>query len=157
MSKEKLELQPWQTVFRDLIDSHEDLVAGEEYQSLSDYDINRLTCISMCLPKGSGHTTMTAYIAANYPAAVLYVNMEHWKEICSKSQIRMDVEPVSIYELHYAMLMGNDPRSSLSLIEELKKKIQEKKVIVIDRASELLPGLKDWILTVARGVVVFLG
>ena len=77
MADEKI-LRPWQKVVVDFIDKHEEFVETEDLQSLSDYDINHASCVTMSLPKYSGHTTMTAYIAANYPTVVIYKNMKHW-------------------------------------------------------------------------------
>jgi len=151
------QLQAWQIVVQDFINGHDEFVGGEEFQSLSDYDINKHSCITIALPKGSGHTTMAAVIASTYPTAVIYSDLEHLEEIRRAADICSESCAISVYELYYAIMTRNDPQQPTNNIEKLSQKLKDKKVVVVDQASLLLPGIRDWLLYASKGIVVFLG
>ena len=164
-TQEKFELRPWQQVVLDFIEEHDELVNSEDLLSLSDYSRNDLTKIRIQLPRGAGQTTLAAYIADHYESAVLYRDMKHCEDIKRKyflwrqydgDTARKDfgAEFLSVYELNYVATYPNVPMSNR---EELRNAIKGKKVVVVDNASFILPGVEDFLLSNATGVVIFLG
>ena len=150
------------------IDGHENMICTDEFQSLSDFSINDLSKLKMALPKGFGHTFLTAYIAAHYDAAVLYINMEHYEDIKENfkkiikedkmtcpSEKKVAGKFVSVFELNNALASR---RYDVMNLSKVKEKISKAKVVVVDSASmALLPGIEDFLLNNCRGAIVFLG
>ncbi len=171
-------LRTWQLAVVAAIDLHDDFIGSEDNQSLSDYEINRLSSISVKFPKGSGNTWLTAYIAKNYDSSIVYIDHDHWKEIevkvveMSSEKDRQAYFPfmykegeqerdfpysfnaISMYEIFYGTTQGAINEYDL---ESLKRKLGSSKVVVVDRASELSGPVVDFLFAVSKGIVVLLG
>lgn len=158
------DLNSWQKSIIDLIEKHEDFVNTEEMLNLSDFDRNRASRIHVSLPKGEGHTFLAAYIACVYPTMFIYKDMVHWKEVCKNGKITEDnLNPrtslVSAYEISHDIFASYDKSNHLN---ELKKRLVDKKVVLIDNATEIFenfPRVIEWIMTVTNpeSSIVLLG
>jgi hypothetical protein len=162
----EFKLKDWQKVIIDCVNGHETLVGSQNFQSLSDYDINRQTSLRIKLPKGIGHTTLTAYIANKYPSLVVYLDAKHLKEIEDIGSLwnvkhNKDTETISIYELLYFQNQNASVRTIYrNNLEDIKKKFNNKQVVVVDATSTMpiyLEGLEDIIWPLAKGIVILLG
>jgi hypothetical protein len=161
-----LKLREWQKVIVDCINSHEEFISEQSFQSLSDYEINKLSEIKGKFPRDYGHTTLAAYITANYPSLFIYANNEHLTEIQTIQSafgltMHKDTEVLSIFELLYTLSHTASVRAKYYVnLDSIKNKFNNKKVVVIDKAT-LMPGgieeIENIILTISKGCVVFLG
>lgn len=152
---DKIQLYPWQQTVVDKINEHDSLRESEQYQGMPDYTINKALGVSIALPKGSGHTLLSNYIAAKIPSIVVYGNMNHYKEIC-KYPLHPDSETISCYEIFYA-LYKPDVMSPSKEFLELRQRFNNKKVIVIDNAQSTHNEIKEFLFGVAHGPLVCLG
>lgn len=167
MGINSLTLKPWQQVILDLIQRHDDLVGREDLQSLSDYDKNRFSRIQMGLPMGSGHTTFACWLAINYPSILLHTSTKNLLETLEIGATNIDdllksgSEPVSIFEFtHYVFSAGGRNVSDAAAFSRLKTKLHEKRLIVVDNATDLMLQFKpafDTIFNIARGPIILLG
>jgi hypothetical protein len=148
--------QPWQQVIINSVDAHGALVDREEFQAMSDFEINQQTKISVSMPTKSGHTALAAYLSSAFPTAMLSFGIEHWADICkemSKFNLFPNVDTValSIYQIFYAITQSpNDVQASL-MLESLKNKIASKRVIVIDDSIKVPPVVLDFVYNVVDG------
>jgi hypothetical protein len=157
-------LRDWQQSIISLINKHEDFVNTEEMLNMSDFDRNRESRIHVSLPRGQGHTFLAAYMACLYPTLFIYKDMPHWKEICKNGKIKEDnLNPktslISAYEISHDIFASYDKSNHL---QELKKKFDDKKVILIDNATEItesFPRVIEWIMTITNpdSAIVLLG
>jgi hypothetical protein len=159
--RKQFELKPWQQVVVKAVESHEELISGQEWQSLSQFDINRMSSVSIAMPRGEGHTTLTAYLHCFYDAVVVYFDMTHWKEIQRAAGKFGFVDnpkttAISVYELHYAMANSHD-LTTMGVWKGIKERVEGKQILVVDRASEMISGMKDNLLNLTSGMAVFLG
>ena len=143
----------------------EDRTKEESLLSLSDYDLNKATQIKIKLPVGSGHTFLTAYLSMDFDSVIINTDVDHWQEIANYRKELDNGEPcsnstiVSVFELFYAIHHANlvhQPVKLLSSIETLKKRISAQSLVIVDKASSIPTLVEDFILSVARGPVVFL-
>jgi hypothetical protein len=167
----EIKLKKWQESVVDWLQEYDDYINTEEMQSLQQYDLNCNSSLSIKMPKGYGHTFLTAYLSDVVPhflkhdSAVVYFDTDHLKEI---EKYKKDVEEnldlletknntiyISVYELYYA-INENMHSQNVSKIANLKSKINGN-IIIVDRSSSLPMVVKDFILTVASNAVVFLG
>ena len=164
-------LHEWQAWVIKEIDKSIEFRNKEENQSLSDYSLNKASQIKIKLPKGSGHTFLTAYLSMTKDAVIINTDIDHWEEIASyrreidNVQNKIDGEPplvstiVSVFELFYAIhhaTLVNPPILLLSTTETLKKRISAQSIVIVDNASGIPSIVEEFILAVARGPVVFL-
>lgn len=168
----KITLRKWQEAVFDWFDEYEGYADSQSMQSLQQYEINSLSSLNIKMPKGYGHTFLTAYLSAmiplsqsKSPVVVVYFNMDHLKEI---ERYKTDVEHsgqiileskqpiyISVYEFYYAINENVHSQNSSNIIN-LKSKINGN-IIVVDRASSLPNTVRDFILSVATNAIVFLG
>jgi len=158
-------LRDWQAWVIKEIDKSIEFRNKEENQSLSDYDLNKSSQIKIKLPKGSGHTFLTAYLSMTKDAVIINTDIDHWEEIASYRKEMDNGEPrsvstiVSVFELFYAIhnsTLVNPPTLLLSDTDSLKKRISAQSIVIVDRASGIPSMVEEFILAVARGPVVFL-
>jgi len=155
-------LKPWQKLVIDYIEKHEDFVNSGELLSLSNYEKNLNSRVQMGLPKGEGQTFLAAYLACIYPSALIYKDMAHWKDIknsykMNDNDIHKDTLLISAFEIDHCILSSMGKNSRLN---EIKEKVANKKVVVIDNATEIMetfPRLIEWLFTVSNGIVILLG
>lgn len=148
-------LKDWQKIVIDYIESHDDFAHTESMMGCSDYERNMLSRIRVGLPSGEGHTFLSAKIACSYPTLFIYKDMQHWREICQNGQIHEDdLHPktslVSSFEISHDIFASYDKSNRL---EELKNKFIDKKVILIDDATEItesFPRVVEWIFSVVN-------
>lgn len=167
----EIKLRKWQEAVLDWFNEYDSYSGSESMQSLQQYEINLLSSVNVKMPKGYGHTFLSAYLAkmlpskyGTTPVVVVYFDMDHLKEI---EKYQEDVESsfqfgdnkkpvyISVYEFYYAINENVHSQNS-SNIMKLKSKINGN-VIVVDRASSLPNPVRDFILTVATNAIVFLG
>jgi len=161
----KIVLRDWQSWVMKEIGKSLEYRDKEENQSFSDYDLNKSSQIKIKLPKGSGHTFLTAYLSMVRDVVVINRDIEHWEEISSYRKDCYDADTeanstiVSVFELFYAIhnsTLVNPPSILLSDTDSLKKRISAKSLVVVDRASGIPSIVEEFILAVARGPVIFL-
>ena len=156
-AKSEFQLQLWQKAVIECIDGHERRMDSEEYMSMEDFQRNDMAKIRVQFPLHSGHTTLSAYIFDHYDTTLLYYNMQHYNDIQKRREMwterNENSEFVSIFEVNY----GNTNRDTRMLDRDaLKRSIKDKKVIVVDRASAMLPGVEEFLLCNASGAIVLL-
>jgi len=161
----KVKLHEWQEWVIKEIKKSIEYRNKEENQSLSDYDLNKSSQIKIKLPKGSGHTFLTAYLSLSESVLIVNTDIDHWEEIASYRKEMDDGSPcplstvVSVFELFYAIhhaALVNPPNLLLSTIDALKKRISIQSIVIVDNASGMPSIVEEFILAVARGPVVFL-
>jgi len=161
----KVELKDWQNWVIKEINKSMEYRSNEVNQSFSDYDLNKSSQIKIKLPKGSGHTFLTAYLSMVRNAVIINRDIEHWEEIAAYRAKLEDAAPdsestiVSVFELFYAIhnsTLVNPPALLLSDTDSLKKRISIQSIVIVDRASGIPNMVEEFILAVARGPVVFL-
>ena len=151
-----VELYPWQKDVIGFIDKHETERDSEKYAGLSDYVVNRELQISVVLPRGAGHTFLSNYIAAKYPSILIYNKLEHYSGLIGNFEINSGTEVISSFEIYYAMHKPSNHQPSQE-ISEITKKIQSKKIIIVDNSLSVPTDVKDYLLGATRGAIVFLG
>jgi hypothetical protein len=160
LTEVEAQLETWQQAVVETIDNHARLIDGEEYQSMSDYDINMATHTRIKMPGKAGHTTLAAYLGARYSARIVYTSYDHLLEIQGKIENAPfeanDSAFISVYEIFYAIVTRNDGKKTLTDVDKLKKKF-DAQVVVIDRASEVPASIIDFVFTVTTGQVILLG
>lgn len=150
-----LPLKGWQNDIIELIEQYEETRDSDQFQGLSDFQLNRQLSATVALPRGSGHTTFANYIASKYPSLLVYGKMDHYKRITGTFALHQDSDTVSIYEIFHAMYKQNGhPTSDLV---ELRNKIKSKQVVVIDNALSVSQDMKDFIFDSAGGIIIMLG
>jgi len=154
---EDFKLQLWQQAVVDFIDGHDQRVNSEEYMSMEDFKRNDMAKIRVQFPLHAGHTTLAAYIFDHYDTVLLYYNMQHYEDIKTRREMwttrNEKSEFISIFEVNY----GNTFKDTRMLDRDaLKRSIKDKKVIVVDRASAMLPGVEEFLLCNAHGAIVLL-
>lgn len=167
---DKFTLKSWQEVVINEIKNHDILIKNSEIlQSYSDAEINRETQIRIKFPKGSGHTVLSAYILSAFNTAFIYENYGRLKKVYDyrKQLIEEDITtnndistPISAFEIFYALNQANLVNCShkdINRLENIKKQILEKNVILIDYSSIIPPIVEEYILNISRGTVIFLG
>lgn len=150
-----LELKNWQKDLIVEIEEHEEKRDSQLCQGMADYALNRQLGINLKMPRGSGHTTFANYIAHKYPSMLIYSSMQHYKSITYNFPLHAGTETVSMYEIFYALY--KNPQHPSSEIMEIRNKIKEKKVVVIDNASSVSEDIKNFIYDSAGGIVIMLG
>jgi hypothetical protein len=164
----ELDLKPWQKLVFDMIGKHDDLTNGESMMSLSTYDVNKATQISVTLPYQSGHSTLVCYTALKYPSMIIYKNLNDLDNILDTCDATVDdlkkagSETMSWYELLYYVNMGPQSDSQERDVEfqNIKKRIENKKVVLVDHGSKVqrnFSQLIDFLFVISKGAVVLLG
>ena len=164
----KFQLNDWQKIIVNNINSYEDFVGEQDMVAINSYEQNRMSKIQVCLRRASGHTALTGYIAKTYPSLVIYWDLNHYKEIEHVTDFEDDVdnwdngtEFLSIYELRHDIILSNKSDVIKEGLEKVKLKFKDKKVIVLDRASQVLgrwPEIVEFIYSVSEGsAIVLLG
>lgn len=159
MKSEKLQdvkLHGWQQNIVDAIEKHEEARESEQYQGLADYSINRSLGVVVAYPRGSGHTYLCNYLAAKYPSVLIYRNMEDFKTLSSRFQLHAGTDTMSMYEIYYA-LHKPDLRQPSPEYLALRKRFDNKKLIILDAAMSAPEDVKNFLYQVAQGIVLFLG
>jgi hypothetical protein len=86
--------------------------------------------------------------------------MQHYKEVVQETApvFKNDKtsETISMFEIYYA-LTKPDTRQPSEELEALTRKVNEKKVIVVDRANRVPQVIKDYLYNTASGIVIMLG
>jgi hypothetical protein len=156
MAKEKnpVDLRNWQEDLLQEIDAHEEYRNSEQYQGVADYAVNKALSITLCYPRGSGHTFLSSYIASKYPTLLVYGKTAHYKTLTSLFPLNAASNVISHYEIHYSMY--KDTNASPELVE-IQAMFANKKVVVVDNAMSVGHDVRDFILASAQGAVVFLG
>lgn len=149
-------LYGWQQEIINLIDGHETLRDSEQYQGVSEYNTNKELGVTVCLPRSSGHTFLSNYIAHKYPTMLVYGNMPHYREVTGYFPLHPGSDTISVYELFYAAYKPSKHQVSSELLE-FKKKLDGKKAIVIDNGMSLQQDLSDLIYNSSNCIVVKLG
>ena len=161
------ELRLWQQWVIEEVAKNIKIREDEENQSLSDYDLNKLSQIKIKLPKKSGHTFLTAYLSTIYDCVIIHRDVEHWEEIAAyrKGILEKIDTPtpkctiISVYELFYAThfaTLVQKPLNLLSTTETLKKRIVGQRAVIVDMASSIPQLAEDFVLSVATGPLIFL-
>lgn len=163
---EMLKLRPWQEWLVEEIKRIN--IVRDDNLSLCDYDLNKLSQIKIKLPKGAGHTFLTAYLSLANSAVIIHKDVEHWEEISKyRKMLQTDFGVslkgkstiISIFELFYAThnaMLVQKPFELLSTTEALKSRIISQSIVVADGASSIPNLVEDFILNVAHGPVIFL-
>jgi len=169
----KITLRKWQEAVFDWFNEYDLYSGSEAMQSLQQFEVNSLSSVNIKMPKGYGHTFLTAYLSEMLPfscetasVVIVYFDMDHLKEIEKYKNdidnnldviLETDKKPIyiSVYEFYYAINENSHSQDSSNLMK-LKTKINGN-IIVIDRASSLPNQVRDFILTVATNATVFLG
>lgn len=148
---------PWQKIVFDFVTKHDEFLSSETYQSMSDYDQNRFAAIQLKYPRGSGHTTLAALLCGKFDCAVVYSDLVHWQEIEDAFPDDItDTYAISMYTIYYALVAANDRNAPSEMLSSIRDNIAKKKVVVVDHASMLPAGVKDFLFMTARGKIVFL-
>lgn len=163
------QLYEWQNVVIDFIKNHEEQSTTEEMMELNRFDRNDSNSISIKLPRKTGHTYLASYISCIMKdVALVYTDVDHFRSIRdfkdhilreNKDAVENKSKDISIYELYYVCNqanMVNKTNNPLVRIDEVKNKIKNKSIIVVDDARVMPPHVKDFLLTISEGVVVFL-
>jgi len=158
-------LLKWQEVVISEINGYDDFIGAEALQALGDYEQNCNSMIQVSLRKGAGHTFLTGHIAKKYPSCVIYCNLEHYHDIELLAGIHEgdewheDTKFLSVYELRHDLLLSSKAEWIGGRLEELKQKIIDKKVIVIDKATfvkERCREVVDYICQVSQNAAIVL-
>ena len=155
-------LYPWQKLILDEVERYEEFVESLSIQTLNDFEQNRASLIQANLRKGAGHTFLTSYLAKACASAVLYFDVDHYKEMEilgdtrgkeAESSFHEDTVFVSIFELRHDIMLSNKADWVNENLNRLRDKFKNKKIIVIDRATEVrekFPELVDFICNIAQ-------
>lgn len=153
--KKTVTLKGWQQDIIDEIESHDEKRDSQVCQGMADLSLNRSLSVNVAMPRGSGHTFLANYIASVYPSALVYGKMNHYKEVTAKFPLNSNTETFSIYEIFYGMYkQDHQPAADLM---EIRKKFEDKRVVVVDRAMGVSDDIKNFIYDSARCIVVMLG
>lgn len=156
----KQDLYMWQKIIIGFIENYNDYMDNDEILTLNSYDANKTASIRIQLPRRSGHTYLTSYIAKHYSTAIIYTDLGHWNEIqsFSEDEFHENTQPVSIYEISHKLNMSLQNKGFS--LEREKNILSSKQVIIIDRASEVLDKfsqVEHYLYTVCQGQIIFLG
>tara|TARA_Y100000310_G_scaffold336092_1_gene419755 strand:- start:9469 stop:10005 length:537 start_codon:yes stop_codon:yes gene_type:complete len=164
-----VELRDWQQIVYDCIDDYTTYTDSQGIQSLNDFDINKYAAIQINLRSGAGHTWMAAFLATRNPTAVVYFDIDHYKEMeilaeareSEENKFHDDSSFISMFELRHDILLTSKSDWAGDALVKLKCKFKDKKVIVIDRATELrerAPETVNFIFQIADNTpIVMLG
>lgn len=167
-------LRPWQQVVVDHVEEHENYVDTEQMQTLSEYERAKASRIQAAFPRGSGHTTLAAYLAAKYPSALIYTDTEHYKELsvtaaCLSKDLSLKLNfdncnAMSAFHVYHDLMVTSKSSWETRGLGRLKlkfgQKVDEPRVSIVDNAtliSETHPEIVDWVFQVSTGPVVLLG
>jgi pantothenate kinase len=172
---------PWQQVIVDQVNQHEDLAGSERFQSMSDYERSRATRIQIALPVGSGHSTLSAYLAHCFESVVVYFDIDHYRELSmfyqdiSNSELPWQPQAeglgqtinfVSVFQIYHDIMSATRVTGvTADNLNRTKSKFAptstgRNRVVIIDRANKVAethPEIIDWIFQISNGPVVMLG
>lgn len=170
MDISKIKLYPWQKNIIEFIENHEKYISEEDKQSLSTYDLNRLSRIQVSLPSGSGHSTLASYLLFKYNCAILYTSMNSLLDVLGQVEATFDdfyesdSVALNLFEFNHYAFTNKDINvrntHKLESFSNLKKKISEKKVVIIDDATSVMEVFKpalDVVFNTSTGAIVLLG
>jgi tRNA A37 threonylcarbamoyladenosine biosynthesis protein TsaE len=150
-----LELRNWQKDVLAEIESHEEKRDSQVCQGMAEYALNKQLGVTIKMPRGAGHTTFANFIANKYPTVLVYGKMDHYKLITSSFPLNTGTETISLYEIFYALY--KNPQHPSAEIMDIRNKIKEKKVVVVDNAASVSEDIKNFIYDSAGGIVIMLG
>jgi hypothetical protein len=160
MSKQKetdaSSLSIWQKQVIITIDGHEELRDSDQYQGVAEFNINRSLGVSIAMPRGSGHTYLSNFIASKYPSVLVYDTMKHFQQLTSRFPLHTNTDTISKYEIFYG-LNKPDVRQPSPEFMAMRERFLNKKVIVVDNALSVSDDIKNFIYSVSNGIVVLLG
>jgi hypothetical protein len=155
-AKGPVDLWGWQKDVIAHIEEHEDRRDSEAFQGMPDFTLNKALGITIAFPRGTGHTFLANYIASQYPTLLVYSKMDHYKEVTGHFPLNPLTETISLYEIFFSMYSNNNQHASTDLVD-VRKKFDDKKVVVIDKGLSVSDDVKNFIYNSARGIVVILG
>jgi hypothetical protein len=155
-------LKGWQSEVVNIIEQYDELRDSHASQGVSNYDLNRKLGVTIALPSGAGHTFLATYLAKTYPTFLVYTSTKHYHEIIEQLDSEFiengnqSSTTASMHEIFYAMNKPGIHQPCQELLD-LRDRIASKKVIVVDKAEQVPPTVKDFLYNSASGIVIMLG
>lgn len=112
--------------------------------------------IHVSLGNGMGHSFLANYIASKIPATLICGSTSHQKQLTSKFLLHDESEIISRFEIFYALNKPDINNPTPELIE-LKKRFENKKLIILDESSKISQDIKDFLCNIDDCLVLFLG
>jgi hypothetical protein len=84
---------------------------------------------------------------------VVYTDIAHYHEFDGEKHAR--TETISAYEIHFAMT-NTEIRQPSEHLQDITRRIGEKKVVVVDCANRIPKSVKDYLYNIATGIVIML-
>jgi hypothetical protein len=153
---EDIRLLGWQQAVVDAVEKHDDSRDSEDWVGHPEYKLNKELGVTIAMPRGSGHTLLANYLASKYPSLLIYGDIEHYRKVTGYFGLHQNTETVSVYEIFYSVFRPSQMIPSPEFAN-IKRRFENKKVIILDNALSVQENIKDVIYNTARGAVVFLG
>lgn len=152
----KVVLFPWQESVMLAIKRYSEMKESDEYQGISDFSLNRELGVRITMPRSAGHTFLANYIGAKLPTMMVYKTLNDYHNLSNTFALHPSTETISSYEIFYALHKPGVHIPNPEVLE-IRDRIINKQVVVIDEAMSVSDDVKNFLLEVSPCIVIMLG